>query len=108
MELSAEGDDQSPICKWATQLFMLHSKGSADGDSGSSIHILDSFQCILMEVICPVLPALSGACQEAGRRERAASTPVCPITKNKTGGGGQMSYIISKTSTATSLGPSFP
>lgn len=87
---------------------MLHSKGCAEGDSESSFHILYGFQCILTEVICPVLTALPGACQEAWHRERAVSTPVCTVTKNKTGGGGQMSYIISKTSIATSLGPSFP
>lgn len=61
-----------------------------------------------MEVIYTVFTALPGVCQEAGHVGGAVPTPVCPGTKNKTGGGEWISCILSKTSITMSSGPNFP
>lgn len=70
--------------------------------------VLHGLQHINMEVTYADLPALPGACQEGGHVGGAVSTPVCTVTKNKPGGGGQTPKNHLKTSMETSLGPHFP
>lgn len=73
----------------AAQLFLLQGRACANGDNESSISVLYSLQCTVMDVIYAVLIAPLGTYLLEARGRRWVNT--CVHSKTKNGGGGQIS-----------------